>query len=112
MKAPGRSAQVGLGRPHGLEQRFRLVGTERAEGQPLREPLPGLTGGLAHRIPRHIAHLGLGAATTRGPDDLVAVGHEPGVLQMKQAGQQLSSSEIAQRTEENDDMVLGHGEDG
>ena len=43
----------------------------------------------------------------RGPDDRVALGHEPGAVEVEQAGQELAAREVPQRAEEHDHMVLG-----
>ena len=99
--------QLALGARHRRLQRLGLLGAEGGERQPLREALPRLAGRLADRIPRHASEILVGAALARGADDLVAGGHEPGAVEVEQTGQQLAPAEIAQRAEEDDDVVVG-----
>jgi hypothetical protein len=107
VQAPGFPAQLALGARQRLLQGLGLPGAERAEGQPLPEALPHVAGGLADRVPSHAAEVVVGAALARGPDDFVAGGHEPGAVEAKQAGEQLAPGEIAQRAQEDDDVVVG-----
>ena len=43
----------------------------------------------------------------RGPDDPIALGHQPGLVEAEEAGEQLASREVAGGAEEDDDVVGG-----
>jgi hypothetical protein len=101
------AADLGLGALDGLRERLRCVGGEGAERQPLGEPFPGVAGSVADGLARQRAEVVLRTAAARRADDLVALGHEAGAVEVEEPGQQLAAGEIAKCAEEHDHMVVG-----
>jgi hypothetical protein len=108
VQAPRLPTQLLLRRGHCIDKRSRFLGTECAEAQPLFEALPAVTVSLVpHGAPRHGAELVNRPAPTGSAEDAVVGGHEPGLLEMKQSRQQFATREVAERTEQDDDVRIG-----
>jgi hypothetical protein len=103
------SAELALGEVHGRGQGGRLlvgvgVGQLAGEGVPL---AVGRGAELVERLAGEAAEAVTVQGGARGPDDPIALGHETGPVEAKEAGQELASREVAGGAEEDDDVVGG-----
>jgi len=90
-------------------QRRGLVGAERGEREPAREPLPrvlvrAVADGVAGDRPEVVVR----PAAPGGADDPVALRHQPRALEVEEPGQELAPGEVARRAVEDDRVVLGN----
>jgi hypothetical protein len=111
VQAPWLAPHLPLSRAHGIDERSRLLGTEGAEAQPLREAPPAIAFSLIPQSAlRHGAELLDRPAAAGGAEDAVVGGHEPRLLEVKQPGQELAAGKVSKRTEQDDDVgIWDHG---
>jgi hypothetical protein len=103
------AAQLALGQIDGRGQGGRLlvgIGVGQLAGEDV--PLAvGRGAELVEGLAREPAEAVVVEGGARGPDDPIALGHQPGLVEAEEAGEQLASREIAGGAEEDDEVVGG-----